>query len=109
MVLRVVTQEKGVAFLQHMKLEELYQIIAKRKTNPTNDSYVSSLFKKGENAQLQKIGEEATELIIAAKSETKQRVIEESCDVLFHILVMLVANEISVEDIEKELERRRKK
>lgn len=91
-----------------MKLEELYAIIRKRISELPDNSYVASLYKKGEDAILQKIGEEATEVIIAAKGKKKQRVIEEIADLYFMSLVLLVAEEISLEKIYQELKKRRK-
>lgn len=89
-----------------MKLEELYSIISQRKKELPEDSYVASLFRKGEDAILQKIGEEAIEVIIAAKNKNKQQIIYEVADLWFHLFVLLVANNISIKDIDEELEKR---
>lgn len=91
-----------------MKLEELYTIISKRKKELPKNSYVASLIKQGENAVLQKIGEEATEVIIAAKGKNDQRVIEEVADLYFMTLILLAVKNISLEKIFNELEKRRK-
>lgn len=92
-----------------MTLEELYKIIEDRKKNLPENSYVASLFKKGEDKIIQKFGEEATEVIVAAKNKNKERIISEVADLLFHILVLLSFKEISISDILKELEQRQLK
>ncbi len=91
-----------------MKLEELFSIIKKRQKEMPENSYVVSLLKNPDN-MIQKIGEEATEVVIAAKNESQQRIIEESADLLFHLLVLLAEKNITLLDIEKELEKRNKK
>ena len=71
-------------------------------------SYVASLFKAGQDKIIQKVGEEAIEVIIAAKNENKQRIICEVADLWFHILVMLVNFDIGPDEIMKELDNRNK-
>ncbi len=90
-----------------MTLEELYKIIEDRKENMPDDSYVASLFRDGKDRIVQKIGEEATEVVIAAKNEGKERLIAEMADLWFHTLVLLVKFNIKPSDIFKELEKRR--
>ena len=70
------------------------------------DSYAASLFLLGEDRIIQKVGEEATEVIIAAKNKNKKRIISEVADLLFHLLVFLVLKDVTLPDIEKELESR---
>lgn len=72
------------------------------------DSYVASLFESDEDRIVQKIGEEATEVVIAAKNKNKKRIISEVADLLFHLLILLVSSNIALSDIEKELEARNK-
>ncbi len=91
-----------------MKLSNLYQIIQNRKENPSPESYTSGLFNAGQDEICKKVGEEAIEVIIAAKGQGKQRLIEEVSDLTYHILVLLALNEISLDDIEEELEKRHK-
>lgn len=92
-----------------MKLEELYSIITQRlKTKPDN-SYIATLAKTGEDGILQKIGEEATEVIIAAKGKSKRRIIEEIADLYFMTLVLMASENISLQEIYSELESRKKK
>ena len=91
-----------------MKLEELYAIINKRKKEMSENSYVSTLIKKGDDAILQKIGEEAIEVVIAAKSQDKQRIIEEVADLYFMTLMMLVSKKIGIGSIFEELDKRKK-
>jgi len=77
--------------------------------NPTEKSYVSRLTAKGEDAVLQKIGEEATELILAVKADNLKEVTHEAADVIFHILVAFAQKGINLTRIFEELERRHKK
>lgn len=89
-----------------MTIEELYTIIQTRKKVLPANSYVSSLFKQGTNAISQKVGEEAVEVVIAATSENKKRVVEETADLWFHTLMLLANCNISVSEILQELEKR---
>jgi len=89
-----------------MILEELYQIIEDRKKNMPKDSYVTSLFKSGRDRIIQKVGEEATEVIIAAKNKSKQRLISEVADLWFHTIILLSSSGISINEILEELGKR---
>ena len=91
-----------------MKINSLLEIIKDRKLKMPRDSYVSSLFRLGGDRIVQKVGEEATEVIIAAKNKNKKRIISEIADLLFHLLILLVSSNITLSDIEKELEARNK-
>ena len=91
-----------------MKFVELYSIIKQRKKERPVNSYVASLYKKGEDTILQKIGEEAIEVLLAAKGESKLRLIEEIADLYFMTLILLVAQNIPLEKVFDELEKRRK-
>ena len=70
-------------------LNELYEIIKNRKAQPKEGSYTNYLFDKGLDKILKKVGEEATEVVIAAKNEDPQELIYETADVLYHLLVLL--------------------
>ena len=87
-------------------LNNLFQIVKDRKMNPVVGSYTNQLLEDGIQRIAQKTGEEAVELIIAAMNQGRQRVIEESADLLYHLLVLLVKLDIDLEDVEAELERR---
>lgn len=91
-----------------MTLEELYNIILTRKKQMPKDSYVASLFRKGEDYIAQKVGEEAIEVIIASRKDRKKETISEIADLFFHLLVLMAYFDIEIEDIYKELEKRRK-
>jgi len=84
-------------------LKELFSIIKSRKEKMPKNSYTTSLFEKGINEIVKKVGEESVEVIIAAKSESRKRVIEESGDLLYHLLVLLAEKEIDLEEVIKEL------
>jgi phosphoribosyl-ATP pyrophosphohydrolase len=87
-------------------LHQLEQTIAARKNASADSSYVAKLNAKGLDSILKKIGEEATETIIAAKSGSREATIYESADLLFHLLVMLGHQNIKVDDVLSELQRR---
>jgi phosphoribosyl-ATP pyrophosphohydrolase len=87
-------------------LNRLFDIIEERKVNFTPDSYTHRLFTSGEDAILQKVGEEAVEVILAAKSQGDQRLIEETADLFYHILVLLSFHGLRLADVEEELHRR---
>lgn len=89
-----------------MTIDELCLIIQKRIKTLPPDSYVASLYKKGENAILQKIGEEATEVILAGKGKNKKRIIEETADLFFMILILIASNKISYKELLDEFEKR---
>ncbi len=88
--------------------KKLYEIIVDRKKNPKEESYTSSLLKKGIDRIAKKIGEEASEVIIAGKNEDKEEIIYETADLIYHLFIMLVLYDIKISDIEKELEKRHK-
>ncbi|MCD8739448.1 bifunctional phosphoribosyl-AMP cyclohydrolase/phosphoribosyl-ATP diphosphatase HisIE [Mucilaginibacter roseus] len=89
-------------------IHELERIIADRYENPQEGSYVNKLHKKGLNKISQKVGEEAVETVIAALNETEHDFINESSDLMFHLLVLLREKGISLETIAKNLEERHK-
>lgn len=89
-------------------LNELYQTIINRKRELPMISYTASLFNKGEDEILKKIGEESVEVILAAKSQGNERLVEEVADLTYHVLVLLAVKDISPADIAAELEKRRK-
>ncbi|MEH6502557.1 MAG: phosphoribosyl-ATP diphosphatase [Cycloclasticus sp.] len=87
-------------------LKQLDQILQQRKAEDPTSSYVASLYDKGLDSILKKIGEEATETVIAAKSGDKKQIIYETADLWFHTLVLLAQQDLSADDVLKELERR---
>ena len=89
-------------------LEKLTVIIKKRKASLPNNSYVASLFKKGSVKIANKVGEEAVETISAFLAQEKIDLIEESADLIFHLLILLEDAEVSFEEVLKVLEERMK-
>jgi phosphoribosyl-ATP pyrophosphohydrolase len=87
-------------------LARLAMTIASRKDATVVDSYVASLFAKGEDAILKKIGEEATETVMAAKDGDPDRIVAEVADLWFHCLVLLAHHGLSPADVLAELARR---
>ena len=90
-----------------MKIEDLNEIIVNRvKTRKTN-SYTNKLLNLGPKKIAQKFGEEASELIIDLLKGSKKRTIEEAADVIYHLLVLLKSKKISINEIHKELDKRK--
>lgn len=87
---------------------EVYEIVRERKRASRKESYTATLFSKGLNAILKKIGEEAVEVAVAASSGSRKQVIHEVADLIFHLLVLLAYKDIHVSEIFSELERRRR-
>jgi len=90
-------------------LDEVFDVIEDRKANLPEDSYTTSLFthEKGENAVLEKLGEEMTELILAAKDDDREEIAYESADIVYHMLVLLSMKDMDLEDLRAELAERR--
>ena len=84
----------------------LQQVLIERKNASADDSYVASLYAKGLGQILKKVGEEASEVIIAAKGDDKQALINEMADLWFHSLVLLINEGLSIEQVTQELDRR---
>jgi phosphoribosyl-ATP pyrophosphohydrolase/phosphoribosyl-AMP cyclohydrolase len=89
-------------------LAELERVIAQRARQRPQGSYTAKLMDKGLDHALKKVGEEATELVLAAKGESDERVAEEAADLLFHTLVVLRQRGVALGDVLAVLERRRK-
>ncbi|MBQ3417623.1 MAG: bifunctional phosphoribosyl-AMP cyclohydrolase/phosphoribosyl-ATP diphosphatase HisIE [Ruminococcus sp.] len=89
--------------LHEFSYEGLMKLIEGRKTDPKDGSYTTYLFEKGLDKILKKIGEECTEVIIAAKAEDKRETIYEIADLCYHTMVLMIEQGISLEDIHKEL------
>ena len=88
-------------------LRELYGVILDRKENPVEGSYTNYLFEKGTEKIAKKVGEEAVETAIAAAKEDRVEIIGEIADVIYHVLVLMADQNISLEDVEAELKSRR--
>nr|WP_229774162.1 phosphoribosyl-ATP diphosphatase [Halocalculus aciditolerans] len=90
-------------------MRELFDVIEDRKANLPEGSYTTSLFthEKGVNAVLEKVGEEATEVILAAKDGEDAELAAESADLVYHLLVTLSMADVDVDDLLDELARRR--
>lgn len=87
-------------------LLQLAQILEQRKLESAEKSYVASLYSKGLDTILKKIGEEATETVIAAKGGDKQQIVYEMADLWFHCLVLLADQDLGPDDVLQELNRR---
>jgi len=95
------SNDHGVEFLT-----KLANVIEDRRLNPSDESYTSSLFKKGINKIAQKVGEEAVELVIEAKDDNDELFKNEAADLLYHLLVLLEAKQISLNEVIKTLKKR---
>jgi phosphoribosyl-ATP pyrophosphohydrolase/phosphoribosyl-AMP cyclohydrolase len=90
-------------------LERIFEVVKDRIQNPSEKSYVSRLTAEGEDAVLQKIGEESVELVLAVKEDNTKEITHEAADVLFHILVIFAKKGLKLTSIFEELERRHKR
>ncbi|HEX5808401.1 MAG TPA: phosphoribosyl-ATP diphosphatase [Anaerolineales bacterium] len=91
-----------------MSIQWLFEIIEDRKKNPLETSYTSSLFVEGLPKIAQKVGEEGTEVVVAALAQDDQRLIEEIADLTYHALVLLSARGLTPEQVVTELKARHK-
>jgi phosphoribosyl-AMP cyclohydrolase / phosphoribosyl-ATP pyrophosphohydrolase len=89
-------------------LQELYDLIEDRKEKRPEGSYTTYLFNNGLDKILKKVGEEATETIVAAKNDDSGRLVSETSDLIYHLLVLLVEQGVTLEEISRELKGRRK-
>lgn len=90
-------------------LTTLYEEIQERRVRPKAGSYTAYLFDQGLDKILKKVGEETTEVVIAAKNNDKKELVSESADLLYHLLVLLVEQEVSLSEVEAELAQRQGK
>ncbi|MFC4358272.1 phosphoribosyl-ATP diphosphatase [Halobium salinum] len=86
-------------------LDDLFATIERRKAELPEGSYTTSLFthEKGENAVLEKLGEESTEVVLAAKDDDREELLAESADLVYHLLVLLAEKDCTLEDLREEL------
>jgi phosphoribosyl-ATP pyrophosphohydrolase len=89
-----------------MDIQWLFAVIEDRKKNPSEKSYTTSLFNEGLPKIAQKVGEEGTEVVVAALAQDDQRLIEEVADLTYHTLVLLSARGLTPADVIAELEKR---
>jgi len=87
-------------------LDELTAVILDRKARPKPGSYTAKLLSGGDEV-LKKVGEEAMEVILAGKGQSDERLVEESADLLYHLLVLLASRDLTLDDVRAELRRRR--
>lgn len=88
-------------------MDELYAVVEDRKAHPKNGSYTNYLFDKGIDKICKKLGEEATEVVIAAKNNSPEETIYELADLLYHLTVLMVNQELSMDELYLELKKRR--
>jgi phosphoribosyl-ATP pyrophosphohydrolase/phosphoribosyl-AMP cyclohydrolase len=98
----------GVQAQTDAMLNDLYEVIERRKRQRPQGSYTAYLFDKGLDKILKKVGEEATEVVIAAKNPEADRLAAEASDLIYHLLVLLVERGVSLDDVRQELKRREK-
>lgn len=89
-----------------MTIRELYEIIESRRNGDESTSYTKQLLDRGLDRIIQKVGEESVEVVIAAKNDENDKFIGEVADLVYHLLVLLVAKDIKITDIEKRLQER---
>jgi len=89
-------------------IQQLYDLIALRKERRPEGSYTTRLFNEGIDKIVKKLGEEAVETVIAAKNDSSQRIVEETADLLYHLVVTLVEKGVTLEEVHEELQKRQK-
>ena len=89
-------------------LDTLFATLQDRKVNPRAGSYTAELLAAGEDEIVKKVGEEAVEIILATKGQGNERLVEETADLLYHLFVLLVARDLTLDDVRAELARRHK-
>ena len=89
-----------------MTIRELYEIIESRRNSDESTSYTRQLFDRGLDRIIQKVGEESVEVVVAAKNNENDEFIGEVADLVYHLLVLLVAKDIKITDIERCLQER---
>ena len=87
-------------------LQQLERVIAERRSAAPDGSYTASLLASGRQRIAQKVGEEGVELALAGVGDDRTRVVAETADLLYHVLVLLAARDISLDEVLEELERR---
>lgn len=93
----------------HDTFQELYDTVISRKDAKEEGSYTCYLFEKGLDKILKKVGEECSETIIAAKNGVKEETVGEISDLLYHLMVMMVNENIALDDVKAELDKRAEK
>lgn len=89
-------------------IQQLYDLIVLRKEKRPEGSYTTRLFNEGIDKIVKKLGEEAVETVIAAKNDSSQRIVEETADLLYHLIVTLVEKGVTLEEVHEELLKRQK-
>jgi phosphoribosyl-ATP pyrophosphohydrolase len=84
-------------------LEALFRVVEGRKTEAPEGSYTARLFAMGKNEICKKVGEEGVEVVVAAQGETRERIVYESADLVYHLMVLLAAYDLKWQDVEAEL------
>ncbi len=97
----------GAEIMEPDILDELFSVILERKANPQSGSYTVKLLFDVDEA-LKKVGEEAIEVVLAGKGQSDERLISEAADLIYHLLVVLAARNLTLDDVRDELARRRK-
>lgn len=88
-------------------IDELYEVVQARKNDPKDGSYTNYLFDKGIDKICKKIGEESTEVVIAAKNGSKSELVYETADLIYHLLVLLGEMVVTPTEVYEELKKRR--
>ena len=87
-------------------IDRLYATIVDRRDRPREGSYTCQLFRQGNDEMAKKVGEEAVEVVLAAASQGRERLISESADLVYHLLVLLAAHDLAPADLYAELRKR---
>ena len=101
-------KQESISAIDDFVIERIYEMIKDRKNNPKEGSYTNYLLEKGIDKICKKIGEEASEMIIAAKNSDKDELIGEICDLIYHMLVLMFDRNVTVEEVKSKLSERHK-
>ena len=103
---RTLSKQEILKEASNFSIDSLFHTILSRRIDPSLGSYTAALFAKGEDEIVKKVGEESVEVILAAKGQGDQRLVEEIADLTYHVLVLLAQHNLTPEDIQAELARR---
>ena len=101
-------KQESILEINDFVIERIYEIIKDRKNNPKEGSYTNYLLDKGIDKICKKIGEEASEVIIASKNTDKNELVGEICDLIYHVLVLMFDRKVTIEEVKLKLSKRHK-
>lgn len=89
-------------------LDELYQVVTERAEHPVPGSYTNYLLSKGLDKIIKRLGEQTLDVLLAAKNRSSSEIVNQSADLIYHLIVLLAVNDIPLSDLNEELRKRRR-